>query len=86
MEEIAGLRRQQEKFAQELGNLREEHEQSDKACAGEMEAIRKQQSESQARFVQDLANLKQQFAHLSGAHSSSEKKVADLGTQLTQAK
>jgi septal ring factor EnvC (AmiA/AmiB activator) len=51
-----------------------------------MEASRKQQGESQAHFAQDLTNLRQQFGHLSGVHSSSEKKVADLGTQLTQAK
>jgi hypothetical protein len=67
MEEIAGLRRQEEKFLQ-----------SDKARTGYMDRLRKRKSESQVRFPQNVADLQQQFTQLSGAQSSSDEAVGEL--------
>jgi hypothetical protein len=80
--DAAGLRGHQEKFAQELAKVHEEYAQSNKAHAEDMEAFRKQQRESQALFVHDVAHLKQQLAQMSAAQSSSDKKLADLNGQV----
>jgi lysozyme family protein len=53
------------------------------ARAGDLEALRKQQSGSQTRIAQELANLKQQLTQLHGAPSSSDTKIDNLNRQLT---
>jgi hypothetical protein len=61
----------------------EEEAQSNKAHAEDMEALLKQQSESQARLTQNLCDLKQQVAQLNNAQFTSDKKITDLNGQLT---
>jgi Leu/Phe-tRNA-protein transferase len=51
-----------------------------------MEAVRRQQNDSQTGLAHDITNLKQQLTQLSGAQSSSEKKIAEMGAQLVETK
>jgi phage host-nuclease inhibitor protein Gam len=89
LEEIAGLRRQQETFAQDIENLKQQIVELSRAQSNSDKKIgdlNGQMAPKIANLAQDLGDLKQQIVELGGAQSNSDKKIGDLGTQLAQRK
>jgi hypothetical protein len=91
-EEIAGRRRQQEKFGQDIEDLKQQCAQvssaqsdSDKKI-GHLNRQFTQSTEVQTNSDEKIHDLNGQFTQLGSAQSNSSRKIAELAVQLAQTK